>query len=550
MITPYSSPDGTVGCGLNTSKLLADIITQRPLPLLIPETIVYGYGFEVPTLIFTDNKGYVQILPRLQQSNFQTLTDIFSELRIINPSIIAPLALIKAPLSQYNKILMRNNELNLEWKNIHKSDIVIQRYILPKGTKCSKLRAKLKDNEIKIFKITNKNTFDRSNYEKNSDSLIRLNLTSGKISPQPESIKIPNNTDHRRSRIDFYRNSSSPIKVSNSIMLSPVKEVKYDNITEFMKSIYLNSSKSDISVLYQKLLKNNSRTADERETITEDIINGKITSKLRSMFCTESKNSSLSTIVELKSPKNTQGILKIFNMLKDHINTNILQPQNLKLTEIMCDFIEDYNKNIYFLQVKFAKFIQNVYVPLKSIKLFKKFSCPGDYCSGYSNQNDLIEQIIALPKKKVLPKKCKILLGTILGEKLDPNDSLQQLNPRLFERVRVCANCFLVYNEKYEKKVDQNVRRKTLVLENDLEENETRPVKNVSNKIKINKEYSYMGELGMKLHKINREALYKSVQNIRKKSITKKYFTPFDHKKKSIDKAIHLEEFLNINEAT
>ena len=74
--------------------------------------------------------------------------------------------------------------------------------------------------------------------------------------------------------------------------------------------------------------------------------------------------------------------------------------------------------------------------------------------------------------------------------------------------------------------------------------------KNVSNKIKINKEYSYMGELGMKLHKINREALYKSVQNIRKKSITKKYFTPFDHKKKSIDKAIHLEEFLNINEAT
>ena len=158
------------------------------------------------------------------------------------------------------------------------------------------------------------------------------------------------------------------------------------------------------------------------------------------------------------------------------------------------------------------------------------------------SNTEIFVQSILLPSKKVLPAKCKVLRGTILGDKLSPNNSLQQLHPRLFERVQVCPNCFLVYNDW----TDNNMQS---VLEHNgkhylEDEDEILPVDYSVNKIKIRREPNYMGELGAALHRYNRNIIKKIYLRGSEMDVMKKEKSVFDCKKKSIDNAIRLEEFM------
>ena len=541
-ITPVCSPDQTLGSGLYSPKLLADLAAVRPLPLLVPETLVNGYGFDSPTLMYTDSRGLMQTIGGIHPGQFEILGQVFSSHRTINETIIAPLAVVKSPNSLYNKIIMRNSELKLDWKNLIKSDAVCQRYILTKGNMCSKLRLIFKNDKVRVFKITNKNRFDRSSYQETNESTLKMKLIANLVNSQISALKA------KRQNSSFSTDIMRKVSgfVGDLSNLPEIKEIKYETLTEFMDSIK-DLPKKDISGLYAELVKTGERRVIDSEGITEDVINNKILSKLRSIFCTDSKNPNASTIIELKSEKSTENVIRIFNWFRETINSSILQFQQLKLSELMCDFAEDCNKNIYFLQLKYFNCVSNAYIPLKQIKKrnLSKFTCPGEYCDNKSSMNntEMYAQSVLVPIKKVLPKKCKVLRGTILGEKLNPNNSLQQLHPRLFERVQVCPNCFLVYNDWS----DKNMQNLLAQSDNHFldDEDEIFPISDSVNKIKIRREPNYMGELGASLHKFSRAKLNKTYQHKYEKPAIRKEPSIFQYKKKSIDNAIHLEEFMH-----
>ena len=534
-------PPPILGSGLCSLKLLADLAAVRPLPLLVPETLVYGYGFEAPTLVYTDGRGLLQTLPGINPQKFEVLEQIFLSQRIINENIIAPLALVKSPNSLFNRVIMRSKELRADWRNIVKTDEVCQRYVLAKGNMCSKLRVVLRNDKVRVFKITNKQRFDRSSYQDCNENALKSKTIAKLVNVQISALRAKKYTSCFTS--DLMKKVSSI--VGDFTNYPDIQEIRFETLTDFMISVQ-DCPKKDIMGLYTELLKIGEKNCEENEGIVEDFINHKILNKLRSIFCTESKNPNESMIIELKSEKSTENVIKIFNWLRDAINTSILQFQQLKLSELMCDLAEDCNKNIYFLQLKYYNCIPNVYIPLKQIKKrnLSKFTCPGEYCHNKSTMSntEIFVQSILLPSKKVLPAKCKVLRGTILGDKLSPNNSLQQLHPRLFERVQVCPNCFLVYNDW----TDNNMQS---VLEHNgkhylEDEDEILPVDYSVNKIKIRREPNYMGELGAALHRYNRNIIKKIYLRGSEMDVMKKEKSVFDCKKKSIDNAIRLEEFM------
>lgn len=509
--------------GLYTFKLISDLASQKTLQLLIPETIIYGYGFESPTFLFTDHKGTLQVISGLGSGSFPILSDIFSAHRTINKSLVAPLALVKSPNSLYNKVLMRENELKADWRNLLKSDEVCQRYVLSKGNKSSKLRVVYKKNEISVFKITNKANFDRSAYEA-SHSFVRSAMESPTKPPEADMGKNP----------DLLREQSS----------SPIKEIKYESLSQFMNSINELASAKELSELFSQLGKHYFKHIDEPETIVEDIINNKIFTKLRSMFCTESGNIKASTIIELKSEKRISAVCKIFNLLKNHTNSSILQPQNLKISEFTCDFVENTDKVLFFLKVKHLKAVSSIHVPLKSLQKNRTsnyFKCPGEYCYASSQNNtELFGQSILFPCKKVFPKECKVLRGTIMEDKVNLLNTSDLLKLRLFERVKVCQNCFLVYNEKVNKKINHKVLKTSEQV--DLKD-DFMPFTESRNKLKVKRDPSYMGKLGVKLHNFNKKMLTRTFTGALPRPSPSKSHSIFSASKKIISESIHFEAF-------
>lgn len=550
LVVPNCPSDAPFGIGLNTFKTLSEIASSRKFPILIPETLVYGYGFENPTLLYTDIKQGLQVIPKLSAQSFEIFLKILSSQRALTNSVIGPLALGKCPNSQFNKLYMRENELKQEFKCIHKTDVVIQRYIVAKGNMCSKYRVVLYEDDIKVFKISNKMRFDRSEYEKKQDCDSKPGTESSFIkSPAIITRNEKKSYQGTSLKAELVRKLTSKTEYFTKFSMTSQKEKKYETLEEFMNSIPLIQPKYNIGNLYAQLSKPRPKTIDTFENLSEDIVNGKISNKLRSMFCTDTKNIEVTNIIELKSQKILNSLGPLCKFIKETLDLFFLIKNNLKISEMICDFAEDTNKKIYFLQVKHTKCKSINYVPLKNIKLSNKFVCPGEHCYDKppSLQTELFAQSILLPTKKVAPNKCKILLGTILGEKLDPIKNYKHINPRLFERVRVCENCFHFYNDKNERKAFENKSVGKLQYNfSDIPENEEEeilPMEENVRRFTLRREKSYMGMLGAKLYKFQKEMLSKIKASPPKPAI-KKEFTVFDCKKRTIDKAIHYDDFI------
>jgi hypothetical protein len=457
-ITPLITPEGILGHGLETIKLLIELSFQKPLKILIPETIVYGHGFEFPTFVYSDHKGFIKSSSTLLGNCFDSIYENFSACRLNNPIVTSPLALQKTPDGRNNKIYMHKNELLTDFQNISKDETLIQRYILPKGNICSKLRVIFRDSQVKIYKITNKHRFDKSNVS----NLFTQATCAKKTSPEP--------------------------------------------------------------------------TSDDSIGIQTELIK---------IFCTDSKNIKNSTISEQKSVKNSQKLAETFNTLKESINSIILINSNQKLSELICDFIEDYNKNIYFLQVKYYNCINYNHVPLKSLKNFKKFKCPGEYCSEKVSRSESIEGIsksFLLQSRNIVPNKCKVFRGAVFGQNNCESGTFQMLNPRLFERVRVCPDCFIAYNEKNSSKINyENMNNTNLCKKSD--EIEVLVKNQFFGKIKINKNPEYMSQLGKKVSDISKKLIRQASGDFRSIRPQKKKSTVFFDQKKVIENILKLEEF-------
>lgn len=388
----------------------------------------------------------------------------------------------------------------------------------------SKFRVVFKDEVVRVFRITNRVRFDTKSLEQEED-----------FESCSKAVRLP-----------LLRSLNEKILTKTSFSSNKEHE---NSILEFLNAIKQDLVKEDLASLIGKLEKIGDGGPDGEKETLDEVNSLSFVNQLRKMFCVYAENEEFSKVVELKCLGNFKELVNSFLVLKDCVNGTVLMQMNKKIEVFMCDFFEDCGKSIYFSQVKYCKCVESIHIPLKVVmkknKEKHKFKCPGKYCnqSVNANQVEVFAESILMPSKKVFPKKCKILVGTISDEKFENSDNMQKLNQRLFERTQVCKNCFSIYTEKLSKNqelsktyIDPRKKEQTLDFKDIFNDTETH--------INVRKNFSYMGKLGVKMFSFTKMQLMKNLQ-LPKVQSQKKVLTMFDLKKSSIIEDIKFDEFLS-----
>lgn len=126
----------SVQTGLFSYKMMMQLSRDGTLKVNIPDTLVYGYGFKNPTFLYTNEDGLVKFRSSITLSHVNIVTDILESYRTSN----SPLAIMKTPNRNFNRVFLHATEIKYEVNNSYKNEAVIQRYILPKGIKAFKIR--------------------------------------------------------------------------------------------------------------------------------------------------------------------------------------------------------------------------------------------------------------------------------------------------------------------------------------------------------------------------------------------------------------------------
>eukprot|EP00347_Sterkiella_histriomuscorum_P001072 403373437 len=225
-------------------------------------------------------------------------------------------------------------------------------------------------------------------------------------------------------------------------------------------------------------------------------------------FCTLDSEIENMSVMELK-PNNYQSVIDQMNILIDLLNRHLKGTVNQVISELVVDFVQDYRDEvIYFLQFKYINClnlpqdpsfigklspnVQDISVriqgseqtelksmnttllkikkPLRKLYLTKTmflknniFECAGDYCDidtlVTTNLPQVHQEIIFELQKKKINIQTKKIDGDHFFDnlRLSKNKHLlerkisRNLLTTMFERVRVCTNCYCIYKdlEKY-----------------------------------------------------------------------------------------------------
>lgn len=475
---------GPFKCGLHFFHSLSKLCKKPLIRVNIPETLIFGYGFELPTLMYTDHLGFLRYKPKLNSLQLDTLHEIVECHRSKSKKAFAtPLALIKASNSLFNRILMQSNELLNELHSGFKTDFVMQRYVLPKGNKACKIRVVWEENSVnKYFYMTNKIRLDGKEEEEQADlsqKKIRKNL--------PETSVMENSVNKvfglvklNKSKIALNRNKSdaeilqlgkkyqlekrlagqliemgtlelkSGFRIEQQdhkdlvpevVIVPEVQKIKPKQ-SRYLKSITENDI-FPINSLFKKLISQENQESLIETDITETLPSQN-PGKLRSIFCIDTHNKGKALAFEIKNISALQNIEKMMKELKKAINLKYLAYSNEHISQFVCDFCEDSDSNFYLLKVKFYKCKKHPPRIEKSVSSEKEFECPGKYCYKETfSLNDYEENT-----EKVLngPQMFKIFKMTLMENEIE--DLEQILKPIYHQTVDVCKNCFNVYMKK------------------------------------------------------------------------------------------------------
>lgn len=159
--------------GLSSFTTLNEIRGRSKLLLNIPDTFMFGYGLEEPIFMYTDLDGSLKSCRISKPNQIETIGKIFQYWkRKHRENIESPLCILRAHDGQYNRPLLDPKELKTESKKVMKGEMVLQRYILPKGRKAYKIRVIWKPTGVSIYTITNNMQFDGNNEWKPKESVF------------------------------------------------------------------------------------------------------------------------------------------------------------------------------------------------------------------------------------------------------------------------------------------------------------------------------------------------------------------------------------------
>ncbi|CAG9310427.1 unnamed protein product [Blepharisma stoltei] len=513
-----SNPSSLLQTGLHSYKGIAEIASHTKIYANMPETLIFGYGFESPTLLYTNEEGVLQVQQRLLPPQIDILIQILETWRFSNHSgVVCPLCIIIAPNSQFNRILMRESELKYEIKNAHKTDLIVQRYVLPKGRKSCKIRIVWTNKEIKVYKITNIERLDGKKEHNPLDSVYyytkvndirkkygndRVPLTNHiKVSVKNQEqynkalenveILIMNEKTHEMriksmthlndqktkdlEKLEFdydisddktkkfsskfldtsmgfydhfkWDHSSTPkVPIKPSSAIYAEKNADEDLISYIKESIPSSPPQISLKKLYHSLSKVTRNEDEEDFPFDGSQLSNYFANKLRNMYCTDFSNPEKSVIYEMKTLKSYDKAIKQLHEIRKGINSSLLSKENQRLSQLVLDFAEDEFNNFYFLKIKAFQCEQKIH---KSLQLKGKnlnFICQGEHCSNLisDSQSDSFN----IPGDQDKSGKFMILRGAMIDDKNEEKELSKMLNPRLYERVPVCRNCYKTYTLK------------------------------------------------------------------------------------------------------
>ncbi|OMJ84936.1 hypothetical protein SteCoe_13842 [Stentor coeruleus] len=465
----------SIESGLNIFKTLSDLSQKHEIYLNIPETIIMGYGFSLPALLYTNDKGVLKLQKDINNAHLRIMLDLFEKYRTRNEKkYIGPLAIKRDPNSIYNRILMKQSEIVLEWKDSYKVNAIIQRFVLSKGMKSSKLRISM-GNDLKIYKIVSKFRQDlkndvvsehknlkkvniKQNYSRNvfneiaqahrASFLIKssdiMNVFSkfdsceiSKSKDQPSMLLAP-----KRNNDCYSRQSTAKFASHKNIIPSrepSTRKIVILNIVDFFESCKGEIPIKTIEELKKDLKNCKFEDHDFSINIEEMRYTNYYRHKINKIFNVSTRNSAKTDIFEIKSTKGISKSIEMMQELKRIINGFCLKDR--KLTKLVCDFIEDEMQNLYFIKIASAEYLNTEAHRVIPANTTESFICPGKYCDLEAKKYNL-NKIYKSQKYTVLKK---VILDHIKGT---DNNPIELLNPRLYEKVRVCKKCFEIYMQK------------------------------------------------------------------------------------------------------
>ena len=418
--------------------------------------------------------------------HLKVLIELFESYRVHNyKETYGPLAILRKPDSSYNRVLMKPGELVLEWKNAYKVNVIIQRFVINKGTKSSKYRVLAERNSIKVLKIVNKARNDLENTEGVQGTKKNTNQEKVKNSVYEPILdpKIKNTYQEKvknsayepilepKMRLDTIQENSkgkneSPFNSifskigetgkllsrhgtlkgarksfiqTSSPVIAPKKRVIM-NLKDYLASCYPKNCEKSVEEL-RKILRNCKYNDHDFKIDTEELLYvSYYNDKLFELFTVNGKNLINTDVFEVKSTKKLEKLSLMVEVVKEILNSHILKHKSQKVSKIVCDFIEDGFQNTFFLKIKsFESFSVNF--EFKRLNFDKKFECPGKYCKPHHDSS------IQVRTFEVLKRQLRTNGGYNLG-----------INSKDYERVKVCESCY----KKYAK--NPIIRKKSLSI--------------------------------------------------------------------------------------
>ena len=486
ILTRNSQPE----CGLKVFKTLAILCQKYEIHMSVPETIIIGYGFQTPVLLYTNDKGLLKVQQDLSTSHLKLLIDIFEKYRgDPQQKKIGPLAVKRLPDSKHNRVLMKQSELVLEWKDAYKVDVIIQRYILSKGIKASKIRITM-GNDAKIYKIVN-----RVRQDFKVDGLSKGSTQNGysKLYGQKtifSEIAEDNKYKSQISKVQDANRRSSKIKINhfassndgslvnlakgdnflkayskkdlvkamighygaNNCLLLPESQShtkKISGVMDYIQSCVGTGTDKSLQELQRSLGVCKSVECDFQFKQEEFRYINAYRDKVNQIFLVKTNNARSEDIYELKQFNSLDKALKMMKELQRTLNCHVFSNNRLRATKLVCDFVEDVHQNIYFIGLKSYECLKLESTPLNRSGIStSSFICPGEYCNDPISSN---------PSKRNIDSRLFVLRKAISRDKKLSENSLTMPNNRLYEKVQVCKNCFDHYKKRNHSTVPENI---------------------------------------------------------------------------------------------
>ena len=511
--------NGPIKCGLHFFNTIARFCTKHSsVPLNIPETLIFGYGFEIPTLLYTDSSGLLRTKSKLNHAQLDTLQQILECHRLkTKKQFPSPLVLLKSPNPLFNKVLLRGSEFHNEVKNGFKSDILLQRYIMPKGNKACKIRVVWEEGiGNRYYSITNKLRFDgkaetrkkkKESHEELDSSLAETGeVERNKTANRPFGMK----RQSQAKRINLHRSDSEVIQLAQKFLheknlagqlvelgnpelyssftnhehieRKDSKELSsptLENIQKLSSSPILESSPKEkpkpratrerlntsfsistffepqsIESLYKKLYAQDNCNIRANND-SEENVQSTLAAKLRSSYCIDINGNSKVLIFEINANSTLNQVDQMLETLKRAINRKYLLIDNKHISKLVCDFCEDANMNFYILKIKYyyCKTHETHIEVIRSREAV--FDCPGKYC--YREENFPSEDTKKIESSQARPRIYKIFRKTLMENQEEDIEEI--LKPIYHNTVDVCENCFHVYMKKEKEILDKNKKR-------------------------------------------------------------------------------------------